>query len=179
MPSTRVNIPIDSRKARVTSTRASRHSLRPAFSLVEVVCVVLVIGILSAIAMPRYGNAIARYRVETAAKRLAADLMLTRDQAAQQSKAFKVVFVSGASSSYSVAGLRDLDRRATAAYQVNLWEPPYRVSINRMAFAGVDRIAFDGFGMPSSAGAIQLSASTFTATVSIDGSTGEISIAGP
>lgn len=179
MATTRMNSSSDSRKARVDVTRALRHSRRAGFTLIEVVCVVMIVGILSAIAIPRYGNALARYRVQTAAQRLAADLRMTRDTALQQSKLFKMVFVSGTKSSYSVAGLKDLSRRAVAAYQVDLWDNPYRATIVRMSMTGVDRLSFDGFGMPDSSAAFQLGAGSFTYTVSVDGTTGEVSIATP
>jgi len=54
---------------------------RPAFSLIELVIVVALIGIVAAIAAPRYGQAATRYRVKLAAERVAEELRFASEQA--------------------------------------------------------------------------------------------------
>ena len=50
---------------------ASAHSAtRPGFSLLEVATVMLILGILAAIAVPRISTSIARQRVDAAARRI-------------------------------------------------------------------------------------------------------------
>src|SRR5688500_12739493 len=51
------------------------------FSLIELVLVVATIAVLSAIAVPKYADAMNRYRVDLAAKRVVADFALARSSA--------------------------------------------------------------------------------------------------
>ena len=71
---------------------------RKGFSLVEMVMVVLFIGILAAIAVPRLNLAvISRYKAETAAKKIVTDLRRTRglaiSDAANNTQGFSLQFV--------------------------------------------------------------------------------------
>ena len=58
---------------------------RRAFSLVELVIVILVLGILAGAAAPRYASALRWKRLESSAYRIAADLRRARDEAVQAS----------------------------------------------------------------------------------------------
>ena len=51
------------------------------FSLLELVVVMVIVAILAAIATPRYGKAVARYRTASAARKIAADLTFARKRA--------------------------------------------------------------------------------------------------
>jgi len=65
---------------------------RSGISLVELVITMLILGILASVAAPRYFDAVARFRVEAAAKRIAADLNLTREAAISKGVAESVNF---------------------------------------------------------------------------------------
>ena len=58
---------------------------RSGFTLIELVMVLAIIGLITAIAAPRYAASLARYRAESAARRVAADLALARREAAASS----------------------------------------------------------------------------------------------
>ena len=153
--------------------------LSPAFSLVEITIVVIIIAILSSIAVPRFGTSLARYRADHAASRLRADLSLARDTAIHQSRPITVTFVTGAPASYTIVGLRDSDRASVANSLVNLSKEPYFATFNAVTVGGDSAIIFDGFGVPDSAGQIDLSVGLLTRAVLINSSTGEVTITSP
>jgi prepilin-type N-terminal cleavage/methylation domain-containing protein len=57
-----------------------RRGLAKGFSLLELVMVVAIVGIVSAIAVPRYSTAACNYRAEVAARRVAKDIGKLRGQ---------------------------------------------------------------------------------------------------
>ena len=77
-------------------TVQSRGCLLRGFSLAELVCVVVIIGILAAIAAPRFSNSLALQRVEAAARRVVVDLALVRRQAKSSNASQTVRFDAAA-----------------------------------------------------------------------------------
>ncbi len=139
---------------------------------------VTILATLAAIAMPRYGNSINRYRADSAARRLAADLVFVRETAKQRSKAFTVTFTTGTSSAYVITGLTDIDRRSLADYRVDLWKSPYNASISSLTAGGDSVLVFDGYGVPDSAASVTARVGTVTGTVTVDTS-GDIQVSSP
>jgi len=127
------------------------------FSLLELLLVLGILAIVSAIAAPQYAKAAARYRIEAAAQRIVADLELAQRRArtigASQTVTFAVV-----SDSYQLAGAAHLDKPATV-YTVNLAAEPYRVDLQSASFAGFPTVAYNGYGQPSAGGVIVLQTS--------------------
>lgn len=133
----------------------------------------VVIGVMAAIAMPRFGSVMSDYRAELAARRVVADLEFARVRANSTSTSQQVVFDDN-TSSYEMLGAVSLTK-STDTYTVQLSERPYRATIVSAVFddaADKDIITFDGFGTPDSGGTIVLEAGGITATVLLDGSTG-------
>src|SRR5688500_9245400 len=71
--------------------RRPRRQTRAAlgFTLIEIVMVLFIMAIVAAMAAPRYSQAIARYRLESAAGRVAADLEYARALARSTSTSLK------------------------------------------------------------------------------------------
>jgi prepilin-type N-terminal cleavage/methylation domain-containing protein len=149
-----------------------------AFTLTEVTLVAVIISIISAIAIPRFGASLARYRAERASCRLKADLLLARDKAIHQGRAFTVSFITGTASSYTLIGLRDPDR-STADTTVILSREPYLTTLGSLSVGPDTSIIFDGFGIPDSAGSMVLSVGSATRTLTIDGQSGEVTLSTP
>ncbi|MFN7613934.1 MAG: Tfp pilus assembly protein FimT/FimU, partial [Phycisphaerae bacterium] len=61
----------------------SRHR---AFSMIELVIVLVIVGVTAAIAVPRYVNSVQRTKVDGAARRIAADIERLRDRARAQGR---------------------------------------------------------------------------------------------
>lgn len=161
----------------VSSPRSSALrmlAVRGAFTLVELVMILLIVGIIAAIAMPRLATGQSRYLVDSAARRIAADLDRARTQAVASSRSVSVVF-RAAESVYSIAGLEALDRR-TANTVVQISQEPYKARIVQVNFNGSATLTWDGFGTASASGSITVAVGTDHRLITIDQSTSVITI---
>ena len=151
-----------------TGTDRNQSPRRPAFTLVELVIVVLIIGIMTAAAVPEFGDSLQFNRVESAASRIAADLQMARNRA-RMASADQVVDFDAAAASYTMPGLPDLDHPGQD-YTVNLAGSPYNVLLTYVDFNGVDLVTFNGSGIPDSAGEIDVESGGYLKTVVLDAS---------
>jgi prepilin-type N-terminal cleavage/methylation domain-containing protein len=146
---------------------------RAGFSFIELAMVVLVIGIFAAVAVPAFLDSLIFHRVESAARRVKADLELARQTARATSTTQTVAFVG---STYTVGpGVVDLDN-PSEAYVVDLSLPPFELDTVTVDFAGTASTAFDGYAQPASGGTVVLSAKDHHCTVTLDGATGNVPI---
>lgn len=151
----------------------SRHGAARGFTLVELVVVLVIVSIMTAIAAPRYANATSRYRAEMAARKVAADLALAQSRARIQSAAQTVRFDTVAQS-YTLPTMVDADHPAST-YMVDLTQPPYRATVT-LGLNSATAIVFNGYGMPDCGGRIVLQSGGATKVVTVDASTGGIQI---
>jgi len=135
-----------------------------AFTLIELVVVLLILAILAGIAAPRYADALARFRVEAAAKRIAVDLRYTRQQAIQRA-------ASGAIEFYPLTDSYSMDvthpSRGRVGYDVNLANEGFAVDIVSADFASAESMGFDHRGDASASGSVVLSSGGYTRTVTV------------
>ena len=151
--------------------------IRPAvqaFSLIELITVVVIIAMLASIAIPRFGDSIARQRADAAAQRIAADLKLARRIAVTTSMSQTVSFDT-TELSYRLVGLPHLDH-ADQEYKVNLFEEPYSATGFSTDFGDDSEVVFDMYGMPDSGGSVQVQMGEHYRTVTLDAVTGRPSI---
>ena len=167
-----------SRCARDGSRAARRFPPRratagAAFSLVELVLVVAIMAMVSAIAVPRYANSIARYRADSAARRVAADLALAQNQASTAGKPQSVVFVAR---SYQMPGMPHLDGKSYGDYTVDLGSDPYAVTRVAAEFGGDATIKFDLYGVPDTGGSVVIEVGDARRVVVVSPDSGRITI---
>jgi prepilin-type N-terminal cleavage/methylation domain-containing protein len=157
------------------SPRCGRYSsAAPGFSLVELLVVLAIISVTAAIAVPRYGASIARFRVESAARRVGADLTYARS-VARSSSASTTVSFNAATEVYVVAGAAHMNTRA-AGYQVNLAADPYLATILSADFGGDGQVSFDGYGRPDDAGTVVVRNSAAQWQVTVQAESGAVSV---
>ena len=134
---------------------------------------------LASIALPRYGNFVARQHVNAAATRVNTDLGLTQRQAKFSSTQHKLVF-NTATHSYKIfewdkgksawEGLPSL-RNSNETYLVDLAKEPYNATLISADFGGDDEIIFDGYGTPDSDGTVVLQVGSYTQTITFNADT--------
>jgi len=156
------------------ATACSHTSSAGAFSLLELVLVIAIIAVLAAIAVPRYASCASRYKVETAARRIVADLALAKSQA------------YGTSSTKTVLLYTDTDRLVIPSvdpmdgtsldYTTDFSEEPYCADITEANFDGSNSVYFDIYGKPNAGGTIVLKVGDYERTVYLDADTGEASV---
>jgi type II secretory pathway pseudopilin PulG len=149
----------------------SRHLC--AFTIIEVVIVVLIMGILTAVATPKFFDSLLFHRVESAARRVKSDLELARTQARLTSASQSITF---ANSVYTLSNTTSLDKPG-AIYSVDLKKQPFSLDSATPNFSNATTISFDGYGTPSSGGTVVLVAKSHSCTVTLDGTTGNVTIA--
>ncbi len=150
-------------------TRAAFLRAGRGFTLIEVLVVLAVMAVLAAMAVPRYGRALARYRVDAAARRVVADMSYARQRARAMSQSVTVKF---GTSWYTIVGMSDPDHRS-ASYVVDLAQEPYLVEIQGADFDGMSEVTFNGFGTPSAGGMLKICAGKIERPVYLDVRTGE------
>ena len=138
----------------------------PGFSLVEVTLCALIIGLVAAVAVPRYAASQARFRLEAAVRRVQADLDLARQQAQATSRPVTVHLLI-ATDRLEIVGAAGLDDSAVA-YATQLAAGPYHCDLAAVDLGGDASLVFDGFGEADSGGSIRLVHGTLTCHATID-----------
>lgn len=146
---------------------------RRAFTLLEIVLVLAIMGVIAGIATPRYAAAVSRFQVNTAVRRLVRDLTTARERARSRGASQSVTFTI-ASDTYRIAGLQGLD--GSANYVVNVAGQPYNASLVSANFSGAASVVFDGYGVPNSGGTVVLDSGGYVRTVTVDPQTGRASL---
>jgi Tfp pilus assembly protein FimT len=144
--------------------------------LVELVIVLMVMAVLSAVAVPTFVDTLLFHRVESAARRVKADLELARNTARLTSATQSITFNNATTTYTASAAIKDLNH-PNQALSVNLSKAPYKLNTVTANFGGTAVVSFDGYAKPSSGGTVvvQIDAD-HKATVTLDGATGQVTI---
>ena len=134
----------------------------------------LIFGIFAAVAVPRFGESISRFRAKAAANRIASDLMYARQEAMNQGVSQPVTFVI-ASNSYSMPNALHPDKTAQT-YSVDLSSTEYPASITAVDFGSSATVTFDISGQPDSAGYVTVDSGQYQNTVDLDVITGRATV---
>ena len=147
--------------------RVARH----AFTIVEAVMVMVTLGILGTIALPRYAGFVANQHLEGAARRLTADLSLAQRQA-RRSSASQTVTFDVARNRYQLVGMKHPDH-PSQPFDIGLGDEPYRARIVSASFGRDATLIYDGFGKPDSGGQVVIAVGAYQKTVQVDVGTGK------
>ncbi len=152
--------------------RSSLSRRTRAFTMIELVIVLLIISMLTAVAAPTFLDSLLFHRVESAARRVKSDLELIRSQARLTSAGQSITFTN---SSYTLVGVTSLDK-PSSVYTVDLSKEPFALSSATANFGGDTTVSFDGYGTPSSGGTVVLTAKSHQRTVSLNATSGEVTV---
>ena len=155
------------RRTHTTTTRQQRRG----FSIVEVVCVVVILAILGAMGLPRYAAFTANQQLEGVARRITADLAYAQRNARQSSASRTVVFDT-VNHKYTLNGVMDPDHKSKA-YAVRLGDEPYRARIVSASFGGDAQLVYDGFGTPDSGGTLIIAVGSTQKSITVDAGGGK------
>jgi len=163
------------RRTRITvATNGPRWSRPVAFTLIELVLLVVIIATIMVIGMGAYRGSVTHNALQAAVDRVCLDLALARQYAITTAVNQTVAFEPG-EASYSMPGMPDPDR-ASRTYSVDLSVDPYQASIVSAVCGTDSEIIFDRYGVPDSLGRIVLEVGDRRETVRIDEVTGVIRV---
>mgnify|MGYP001594843253 CR=1 FL=1 len=152
--------------------RRKRSILEPAwppgraFTLVELLCVMIILALMAGMAVPRYASFLAVERAEAAVRRITADLALAQRRSAFTSTSRTVTF-DVAANAYQLVGMDDPSHPGKP-YVVYLGEEPYGATLVSADLGGDANLTFTGYGDPDSGGTIVIKVGDRTKTITID-----------
>lgn len=144
-------------------------------TLIELVIVIAILAIMSAIALPRFANAMRVHRLDAASRRLAGDLRAAR-AAAIMGRTSRVVEFDVAGQWYALMDEAD-PLVAAKGYPASLSDEAYAgISLTVADFNGQDTVTFDRFGVPDEGGTVVISDGDRAATVTVSSTTGRVTL---
>ena len=142
------------------------HRAAHAFTLVELAVVMIIIGIVTAIAVPRYTGFVAGQRADTAARRITTDLAFVQRRARVSSQSRTISFLVP-QDKYEVPGVPDPDH-ADRDYSVSLGQEPYNAIIVSADFGGDADLVFDGYGVADTDGSVVIRVGIHQRTITVE-----------
>jgi len=139
-----------------TAARIRHSSIgvgRGAFTLIELVVVMAIVGLLTAVAVPVLGGSQSAHRADAAARRLASDLALAQSLA-HAASAPRGVRIDPATESYET--IEPGDPAPVATGRVDLNAPPIHALIGSARLPADRTIWFDGHAMPGSGAEVRV-----------------------
>jgi type II secretory pathway pseudopilin PulG len=143
--------------------------------LVELVVVLLVIGTIAGLALPAYGSAVARYRLQSAVYQLRQDMDRSVTHARATGTPVTIVFDT-VNHAVTFTGM---PARAVGGpdLTLDLNTGPMGASISSADFGANPFSTISGFGVPSSGGSVTLRNGTTTGVLVVDATTGLTEVA--
>lgn len=130
------------------------RSRRRAFSLVEVVIALAIVGTIAAIVAPRMASRMDRAALDAAAARIGREIELVRERARASSRSATVA-IDLARGRLTVAGI-ELGGIGDGSGVIDVSGSPYGVTIAAANFGGRSGIEIGPYGTPKRSGAIEL-----------------------
>lgn len=157
-----------------------RSSSSLGVTLIDLTICVMVMGILAAVAAPRFASALAKLQCEAVAKRIAGDLNYARRSAMQTSRLATVVFRMSPPG-YDMVGV-EAPNFPGQNYAVNLIDIDANVNLSAVSFDGSMAISFNNYGRPLVAGLplvnnqVTVASGAHAFQVIVDAGSGEASV---
>ena len=134
--------------------RPHARSAPRAFTLFELAIVVAILGVVAAIAIPRFAGATTRYRLDLAVDRVEGDAVLAAEWARSAGRAHVMTF-DIAGEGYTIAS--GADGAGGTRAEVLLGGEPYRCDLQSVSIVGGgNKLVFDGYGRPTAGASLVL-----------------------
>jgi prepilin-type N-terminal cleavage/methylation domain-containing protein len=154
---------------------------RAGFTLIDLTITIVIIGIVAAIAVPRFSQSLDLIRADSAARFIAADLNYARHRAQISSQNNPVNFTTSPPG-YAMPNTPHLNRSG-ATYAVNLSDNGLNVNLV-LNLQGNTSVTYNSFGIPlvgspltaMTSGTITVSSGAASKTVTINPQTGRASV---
>lgn len=148
---------------------------RAAFTLIEMVTVIAVVGVLASMAIPRFGRTMELRRADAAARLISADVLRAREYA-RVSGVPRTIVYDATKAAYTI-DLPDPDRpRSTIARDLNAL---YGAALSGVDFKSGAQLSFTAEGAPSTGGTLTVAVGRIARTITVNAVTGTATIAGP
>ena len=153
-----------------------------AFTLVEIVIVVLILSIVATAAVPALSEAFVDLKLRSVARTLMADLNYARNLAITEGVSYGLTFTGQGYSVIRFTDTADLDSASNEVIQHPMTRRAWTVNLasDRIGFqanfAGDTVFYYDATGSPTSAGRIVITQGGLSVSVVVDASTGRITV---
>ena len=151
---------------------------RPAFTLAELMIVMVIIVLLGSTAISRYSGALNNFGADALARRVAADMAYAQSIARRNGGSQAVSFDT-TNNQYQLVGWTDPDRPGTT-YTMACATEPYRGKLVSTSLsngtASVTQVTFDAYGFPDAGGTIVVQVGDVQRTVTLMQASGKTTI---
>ncbi|MFK7760301.1 MAG: Tfp pilus assembly protein FimT/FimU [Phycisphaerales bacterium] len=138
-----------------------------AFSLVELVIVVAILGIITAVAVPRFADAGSGRRLTAARSAIYSDVELIKLRARATSKPHAIKFYPSENKYIVVEGI-DINRRSIVLTR-DLDDDPFNINLDRTNIGGDEILTINALGELSPASTLQINDDGVTFNVELEG----------
>jgi prepilin-type N-terminal cleavage/methylation domain-containing protein len=129
---------------------------RGAFTVIELVIVMLILGILAAAAAPRFADALTRFRLDAVVRRIRLDLKYAQELA-KTSRADQQVIFDPATDTYTLPGVPDMDH-PSVDYTVDTSDGVFQVDLVSADFGTApdtsSTVTYNAWGLAYDGGSI-------------------------
>ena len=157
------------------NNQSDQTDVRSGLTLIDVVITTLIVGIMAAVAAPKFAQFYHTERLKAAGQRVVTDLRLIQSWAATTSTSQTVTFFP-LLNGYSVAGGLMNPQRPSEPFKTRLRQPPYLSHVVSAVFEGDQTLVFNGLGQPDSGGNIVIASGGQSLMISVNAVTGKAAV---